>query len=65
MIIDCHGCQMQNTTTCDDCVVSVLLSELPQAPLELAAEEADALENLAAEGLVPHLRLTERRRSAG
>lgn len=65
MIIDCDGCQRRATPSCDDCVVTVLLREMPEMPLRLADEEADALHNLAAEGLVPRLRLAQPDRDAG
>ena len=65
MIIDCDGCRQRATPTCDDCVVTVLLREIPEMPLQLADEEAEALQNLAAEGLVPRLRLTPLDRDAG
>lgn len=51
---------MRDTSACDDCVVTVLLSE---GPVDLDESEVTALANLAGEGLVPRLRLvpTERR----
>jgi hypothetical protein len=60
MIIDCDQCAMQNTSACDDCVVSVLFQI---GPVDLSDQEVEALENLADHGLVPKLRLvpTERR----
>jgi hypothetical protein len=61
MIIDCAECVMQHTTACDDCVVTVLLEQLPEpAPLDLAGDEAQALSNLADAGLVAPLRLVPR-----
>lgn len=54
MLIDCDQCVMKETSTCDDCVVSVLLQ---LGPVDLTDQELNALENLADEGLVPKLRL--------
>ena len=60
MLIDCEQCAMEDTSACDDCVVTFLLGG---APVELDESEEMALTNLAGEGLVPRLRLvpTERR----
>lgn len=60
MVIDCDQCAMQNTSACDDCVVSVLFQI---GPVDLSSAEVEAIENLAEQGLVPKLRLvpTERR----
>lgn len=58
MIIDCADCVMQHTSACDDCIVTVLLEALPQPqPIDIAVEEAEALDNLARAGLVAPLRL--------
>jgi hypothetical protein len=54
MHIDCDQCAMKDTSTCDDCVVSVLFQ---LGPVELSDHEVAALDNLAEEGLVPRLRL--------
>ncbi|HSL26404.1 MAG TPA: hypothetical protein VLA54_09000 [Acidimicrobiia bacterium] len=54
MLIDCDSCLGQGTSLCDDCVVSFILH---QGALSLEDEEVEALENLAAEGLIPELRL--------
>jgi hypothetical protein len=54
MIIDCNQCAMQETSACEDCVVTVLFQI---GPVELSDSEAQALDNLADEGLVPRLRL--------
>ncbi len=58
-MIDCDRCAMQNTSACDDCVVSVLLST-GDLPVKLSQAESSALEALAGEGLVPRLRLLPR-----
>lgn len=60
MLIDCEQCAMRDTSACDDCVVMVLLGD---KPVDLSESQAVAVDNLAAAGLVPRLRLvpTERR----
>ena len=62
MLIDCEQCAMRDTSACDDCVVTVLLSE---GPVDLDETEVAALANLAGEGLVPRLRLVPTERRAG
>lgn len=67
MLIDCDDCAMQHTVACQDCVVTVILG-LDGGPVEIADEEAAALDLLSQEGLVPRLRLVPRhpdRRAAG
>ncbi|HEX7100344.1 MAG TPA: hypothetical protein VF377_14025 [Acidimicrobiia bacterium] len=54
MLIDCETCCMRNTDACDDCVVSVILGS---TPVEVDDDELAALDNLAAQGLCPPLRL--------
>jgi hypothetical protein len=54
MLIDCEQCAMRATSACDDCVVTVLLGE---KPVDLSEAQSEALDNLAAEGLIPRLRL--------
>lgn len=61
MHIDCGQCAMHDTSACDDCVVTFLLSG---GPLELDDVEERALDNLAGEGLVPKLRLIPTEREA-
>jgi hypothetical protein len=60
MLIDCEQCAMRDTSACDDCVVSHLLGG---GPVDVSESQAEAIANLAEEGLVPRLRLvpTERR----
>jgi hypothetical protein len=56
MLIDCNDCVMQDTSACDECVVSHVLHDISR-PLSLGETEAGVLELLADEGLVPELRL--------
>jgi hypothetical protein len=68
LIIDCDTCSVRGRA-CGDCVVTVLLTELPVRTshepepdgwLALDPAEARALDALAAGGLLPPLRLTPR-----
>ncbi len=52
MLIDCNDCTMQQTTACSDCVVTHVLHDISR-PLALDEDQADALELLAGEGMVP------------
>ncbi|HUF15325.1 MAG TPA: hypothetical protein VMQ46_05510 [Acidimicrobiia bacterium] len=45
---------MRDTSACDDCVVNYLLGG---GPVDLSDNQAEAIANLAEEGLVPRLRL--------
>jgi hypothetical protein len=45
---------MRDTSACDDCVVTCLLGG---GPVDISDSQAEALANLADEGLVPRLRL--------
>ena len=54
MLIDCEQCAMRDTSACDDCVVTHLLGA---RPVDISESQAEALANLAEEGLVPKLRL--------
>jgi len=55
MLIDCDACRVRGPA-CGDCVVTVLLGAPPDG-VRLDPEECDALDVLAASGLVPPLRL--------
>ena len=55
MIIDCQTCDMRETSTCDDCVVSALVGE--DGILELAEAEQSAIESMSRVGLVAPIRL--------
>lgn len=64
MLIDCDQCAMQHTATCDDCIVTALLSGdamVARVTLEVGDDERLALRNLAEAGLVAPLRLVSRR----
>ena len=64
MIIDCHECEMQDTSACQDCVVSVLVGE--DGILELLEAERAAIETMSNVGLVSPIRLTvPRTRASG
>ena len=55
MVIDCDTCSVRGRA-CHDCVISVFL-EISPRPVRLEQEEVDAVDALAAAGLVPPLRL--------
>lgn len=58
MIIDCDVCVMANTSACDDCIVPVILGAPERrGRIEISDVEMEAMGNLAAEGLIPPLRL--------
>lgn len=60
MIIDCETCTVRGPA-CDDCVVTFLTIPVRQPePAELDAAEQRAIEVLAAEGLIPPLRMQRR-----
>jgi hypothetical protein len=65
MLIECGTCVMQHTDHCRDCVVSALLEPTPrQRGLVVDAEEERALRELARVGLIPEIRMRQKRRSA-
>jgi hypothetical protein len=55
MLIDCDTCSVRGAS-CRDCVVTVILNN-PTQPVEFDEAEQDAVDSLAAAGLVPPLRL--------
>lgn len=58
MLIDCDLCLAKDMGVCGDCVVTYILPMTPvESPLSLEEEEVEALAALAAEGLIPRLRL--------
>lgn len=54
--IDCGTCVHQSTPTCDDCVVSYLLSRDADDAIVINAAEVRAMRMLERAGLVPALR---------
>jgi hypothetical protein len=56
VLIDCEKCEVRNVG-CDDCVVSAM-PLIPAPSLEIGPLERRALRVLAAEGLIPPLRMT-------
>jgi hypothetical protein len=57
MLIDCDTCTARGPA-CSDCVVTVFL-EISRPPVYLDAAEREAVDALAAAGLVPPLRLVQ------
>lgn len=58
MLIDCDLCLARDMGVCGDCVVTFILPMTSaESPLSLDEEEVEALQALAAEGLVPRLRM--------
>jgi len=55
VLIDCDACHVRDVA-CNDCVVTVLLGE-PDTSLEFDEAEHQAVGVLAAQGLIPPLRL--------
>jgi hypothetical protein len=60
LVIDCEQCTMQDTDTCDDCVVSFLLDRDPDDAVVIDADEARAMRLLENAGLVPSLLFCDR-----
>jgi hypothetical protein len=58
--INCDECQMQGTSTCDDCIVTFLCSREPDDALVIDVAEERALRLLSGAGLVPELRHVRR-----
>ena len=56
MEINCDDCVMQNTSACDDCVVSFIVGREPGEAIVIDVEEERAVRMLADAGLVPELR---------
>lgn len=63
MLIDCDDCAVRGAA-CRDCVITVLL-ELPTGGVEVDEGEQQALDALAAGGLVPRLRMVPLVRATG
>ncbi len=62
LTIDCATCAMQDTSACDDCVVTFICSREPDQAVVIDVGEARALRLLNEAGLMPALR---HRRHAG
>jgi hypothetical protein len=58
--INCDECQMQGTSTCDDCIVTFILSREPDDALVIDVAEERALRLLSGAGLVPELKHVRR-----
>lgn len=58
--ISCDDCAMQDTPTCDDCVVTFILGREPGQAVVIDADEARALRVMGDAGLVPRLRQVKR-----
>lgn len=56
LTIDCQSCEQRDTATCDDCVVSFILSREPDDAVVVDADEQRTLRSLHAVGLLPALR---------
>jgi hypothetical protein len=56
LTIDCDRCELQETTACEDCVVTFLLGREPDDAVVIDADEARAMRMLERAGLVPTLR---------
>ncbi|MEV5706914.1 hypothetical protein [Actinoallomurus sp. NPDC052274] len=56
MLIDCAKCELRNVG-CADCVVT-MMPAIPESGLDIDPLERRALGILAAEGLIPPLRMT-------
>jgi hypothetical protein len=54
--IDCADCRHQDTSVCDDCVVSFIVGRQPEDAVVIDADEARAVRLLEHAGLVPGVR---------
>jgi hypothetical protein len=59
-VISCEDCTMQDTPTCDDCVVTFICNREPGQALVIDVAEARAVRMLGDAGLVPQLRQVRR-----
>ncbi len=59
-IISCDECEMQHTSTCDDCVVTFICNREPDEAVVIDVVEARAVRLLGEGGLVPRLRQVRR-----
>lgn len=58
--ISCDDCVMQNTDTCDDCVVSFICGRTPGEAVVIDVAELRAVRLMSEVGLVPPLRSLRR-----
>jgi hypothetical protein len=54
--ISCDDCELQNSSACDDCLVSFVLGREPDDAVVVDVQEARAMRMLSRAGLVPQLR---------
>lgn len=65
MLISCDTCVMQHTDHCRDCVVMAVVAPDPRrGAIVVDVEEERALRELASAGLIPEIRMRNRRDSA-
>ncbi len=57
--ISCRDCVRRGTPDCEDCLVTFVLGEAPEH-LEMTPADADVVELLRAEGMIPRLRFVAR-----
>jgi hypothetical protein len=54
--ISCDDCELQDTSACEDCLVTFVLGREPDDAVVVDVEEARAMRMLSRAGLVPKLR---------
>lgn len=59
-VISCDDCTMQQTSACEDCVVTFICNREPDQAVVIDAVEARAVRMLGEAGLVPRLRQVRR-----
>jgi predicted metal-binding protein len=52
----CDDCEFQETSACEDCLMSFVLGREPEDAIVVNVEEARAMRMLSRAGLVPELR---------
>jgi hypothetical protein len=57
--ISCAQCVRRSTPDCEDCLVTFVLGEAPEQ-LEMTSADADVVELLRSEGMIPRLRYEPR-----
>ncbi len=58
--VSCEECSLENTSACDDCVVSFLLGPPASEAVVVDVMEARAMRLLQKAGLIPELRFEKR-----